>query len=577
MSRAASIRLAAPRFPRRESPSVPTPLLRKFATLVAAACVATAFWASAGRADDPMRELQSAAVRAQSASWGRWGNKAEKYSSWTNHSNRLIPVYTFGLTLDSWRTAGSPYADADRLASLYGTVPAETLNPTATYFDQTQIHDLMFEAVRAGKRHIIILVFDGMDWQTTRAAAIYAQGADQYDSGRGTGLAIQDYRGVETDFAFVVTSPRLGGAKPDVDAQTIRGGDAAVQGGFSAAKAGPLPWEEMTLSPYPIGLDRQTPHEVTDSAASATSLFAGIKTYNGSINVAVDGSQAKTIAHELQADGWRVGAVSSVPVSHATPGSAYAHNVSRSDYQDIARDMIGVPSVSHRGDPLPGLDVLIGGGFGEGKGKDNAQGENFMPGNQYLHESDVERAQRNGYVFATRTPGRPGAAVLDSAADWAATSGQRLLGLFGVQGGHLPFQTADGDYVPTFDIRGAEKYSPADLLENPTLADMTRAALRVLGTAPPAKDSDADDAKIPKFWLAIEAGDVDWANHSNNLDNSIGAVLSGDAAFTAVTDWVDANQAWDDSVVIVTSDHGHYLVLEDVAPIADAGAARAEQ
>jgi alkaline phosphatase len=61
------------------------------------------------------------------------------------------------------------------------------------------------------------------------------------------------------------------------------------------------------------------------------------------------------------------------------------------------------------------------------------------------------------------------------------------------------------------------------------------------------------------FWLMIEAGDVDWANHDNNLDNSIGAVLSGDAAIKVVTDWVERHSNWGESLLIVTADHGHYL------------------
>ena len=44
---------------------------------------------------------------------------------------------------------------------------------------------------------------------------------------------------------------------------------------------------------------------------------------------------------------------------------------------------------------------------------------------------------------------------------------------------------------------------------------MTAAALAVLS----AKDSN--------FWLMVEAGDVDWAMHDNNIDNAIGAILSG--------------------------------------------------
>ena len=64
------------------------------------------------------------------------------------------------------------------------------------------------------------------------------------------------------------------------------------------------------------------------------------------------------------------------------------------------------------------------------------------------------------------------------------------------------------------------------------------------------------------FWLMVEAGDVDWANHDNNIDNSIGAVLSGDEAFAKITGWIENNQAWDESAVIVTADHGHYFVLD---------------
>ncbi len=30
----------------------------------------------------------------------------------------------------------------------------------------------------------------------------------------------------------------------------------------------------------------------------------------------------------------------------------------------------------------------------------------------------------------------------------------------------------------------------------------------------------------------VESGDVDWANHANNLDSSIGAVFAGDEAFS---------------------------------------------
>ena len=80
-------------------------------------------------------------------------------------------------------------------------------------------------------------------------------------------------------------------------------------------------------------------------------------------------------------------------------------------------------------------------------------------------------------------------------------------------------------------------------------------------------------SRSDRIWLIVEAGDVDWANHQNNIDNSIGAVLSGDEAFQAVATWIEKNMGWDKSVVLVTSDHGHYLVLDRPEGLIDAGRA----
>lgn len=529
---------------------------------------------------DRMQQMQSDAVKQQHAPWGHWGNNPKKFSSWTSHSNRLVPLYAFGTTLTPLRERGSFYSNPERMEKHFGGVPAGTLNPNATYHDQIDVYELQRLAAEQGKKHIILMVFDGTDWQTTRAAATYRNRGDLYDSGRGRGLSFQDYRGVETDFAFIGTTPRIEGGKVDVNSQTVRGGDEPVSGGFDPSFAGPMPWQERPLSGYPIGHDREQPHTVTDSASSATSLMSGIKTYNASINVGVDGSQSVPIGRLLQSEGFRVGVVTSVPVSHATPAAAYANNVHRSDYQDIGRDLIGRPSVSHRQEPLPGVDVLIGGGWGEGAGKDGGQGENFLEGNKYLNESDIRAVklapgetdpQHRKYVVAERTKGTDGAKLLAEAAQRAIASGDRLLGFFGTTGGHLPFQTADGKFDPTFDIKGTERYTGDDLTENPTLADMTQTALQVLSAPAPNATPDADGKQpIPPFWLLVEAGDVDWANHANNLDNSIGAVLSGAAAFSKITQWAEDHDAWDDTVVFVTSDHGHFLVLDDLQAIADA-------
>ena len=38
-----------------------------------------------------------------------------------------------------------------------------------------------------------------------------------------------------------------------------------------------------------------------------------------------------------------------------------------------------------------------------------------------------------------------------------------------------------------------------------------------------------------------------------------------------ILDWVEAHSDWDESALIVTSDHGHYLVIDDPEALAAAG------
>ncbi len=146
--------------------------------------------------------------------------------------------------------------------------------------------------------------------------------------------------------------------------------------------------------------------------------------------------------------------------------------------------------------------------------------KNFVPGWKYIAEETIKQADvKNGgkYTVALRTDGVEGKAGLQKATQAAIKNKTRLLGVYGVgaHAAHLPFQTADGDYQPAPGKTSAEKYSAADIKENPTLADMTESALDVLSQ------------NKKGFWLMVEAGDVDWANQDNNLDNSIGAVKSG--------------------------------------------------
>jgi len=539
-------------------------ITRPFPTCCAILTIATLSRIVAGD-DDFVRDLQANAMSEGQSPLGHWGTDSENYTHWRTHSNRLIPVYTFGsraagdgVTLASYIGRNSPYRNADQLREIYGRVPERTLNPDAIWLDQTNIADIQRAAAKAGKKQIILIVFDGMDWNTTQAAAIYNNRSVTYASGKGDGTHFQTYKADGTaEFGFMVTSPDNDGTNVDVTNQTVNNPGGKTPGGYDAAAGGSAPWDSPSDVGYLIGKpkDGNVKHAYTDSASSATSMTTGHKTYNAAIGVDRNGAKLPAIAHDLQDEDWAVGIVSSVPISHATPASAYAHNVSRKDYQDISRDMLGLPSVSHPENPLPGLDVVIGGGYGTTAETGKSQGDNFESGNLYFADSDLEKSSANAggrYVTAVRTAGKSGSKRLKNAAKRAVRDGHRLLGFYGVGkfNGHLPFQTANGDYKPVRGVKKtAEAYSEEDLHENPTVAEMTSAALSVLA------------ARRPRFWLMVEAGDVDWANHDNNIDNSIGGVNSGDAAVKVVTRWVEENSSWKDALVIVTSDHGHLLQL----------------
>ncbi len=540
--------------------------------LILCLCLLTA---TPSLAADHLRDLQTAAIKNGQSPVAHWGVDPKNYKEWGTHSNRLIPIYTFGtlgagegVDLCSYLGKNSPYRSEAKLKAIYGRVPSNTLNPSAEYCDQTDLAAMQRAAFKAGKKHVILMIFDGMDWQTTRAAAIYNERRVCYSEGRGTGTHFQNYTANgTTQFGFMCVAPHNDGTDTDVDTQTVANPGGKYPGGYNVAKGGPFPWSPPSDDIYYLtgrGFSGKgkAEHPYPDSANTAQAMTSGVKSYNNSINVDYAGHHVQPIAHEVQAAGFAVGAVTSVPISHATPACSYAQNVDRDDYQDLTRDLLGLPSSAHPTKPLRGLDVLIGGGFGDTakktgdpEKKTQGQGKNFVPGNIWLTEADrqtIDVANGGRYVVAERTPHANGQESLHAAAEKAASSSRRLLGVFGVGTlkGHLPFATADGDFRPTVGRSDkAESYSRSDLVENPTLADMTAAALTVLG-----KNKKG-------FWLMIEAGDVDWANHDNNLDNSIGAVNSGDRAFRVITDWVEQHSSWNEAVVIVTADHGHYMWL----------------
>ncbi|MCB5225805.1 alkaline phosphatase [Alishewanella sp. 16-MA] len=96
---------------------------------------------------------------------------------------------------------------------------------------------------------------------------------------------------------------------------------------------------------------------VTDSAAAATALATGVKSYNGAISVNRQHIPIGTMMQLAKHQGKANGVVASSQVNHATPASFLAHNISRQNYNQIA-DMY----FDYRINGKPVADVILGGG-----------------------------------------------------------------------------------------------------------------------------------------------------------------------------------------------------------------------
>ncbi|HIE54654.1 MAG TPA: hypothetical protein EYP90_05660, partial [Chromatiaceae bacterium] len=110
----------------------------------------------------------------------------------------------------------------------------------------------------------------------------------------------------------------------------------------------------------------------TDSSAAATALFCGEKTQNGRVSVSANASERFfCIGEEARNLGKAVGVISTVPISHATPGTFTSHNEDRGNAYAIADEALfedpnttGQPSDAKYGGgfgpTIPSADVVIG-------------------------------------------------------------------------------------------------------------------------------------------------------------------------------------------------------------------------
>ena len=265
----------------------------------------------------------------------------------------------------------------------------------------------------------------------------------------------------------------------------------------------------------------QTP----DSAGTGTAMMTGVKTKAGVIGVdetlnrgdcsAVEGATVtnmSTIASEL---GKSVGIVSTARITHATPASAYAHSADR-NFEDDS----GLPDGCEQKDIAVQLldamadgtvDVAMGGGRRHFLPED-VTGDEGKAGRRTDGRNLIAEAQEMGaqYVWNDET-----AAAIEP--------GKPVLGLF--ESSHMKYE---------YDRTG-----------EPSLAEMTAAAITALSS------------NEEGFFLQIESGRVDHANHAGNLHR----VVSDGVAFAEAVAMADEMTDDADTLIIVTADHEHAIAF----------------
>jgi len=278
--------------------------------------------------------------------------------------------------------------------------------------------------------------------------------------------------------------------------------------------------------------------QVTDSAPSMAAYMTGVKMNNEVISMTADtqaynaagssyisgrnttcptsgnGSKVSTVLELAIAKGLSTGVVTTARLTHATPAATYAHICNRNGENDIASQ--AVPSHANYNTALgKGVDVLMGG-----------DSSYWQPGVGLSTRKDdlVAAMKASGYTF-----------VSDLASFNAAptAAGTKLLGLFdqALAQGHMSYE-ADRDKT-----------------KEPSIAEMTSKAIDIL-----SKNKNG-------YFLMVEGGRIDHANHETNAKRALIDTVAFDDAIKAAIAKVDLKN----TLIVVTADHDHTLVLNGYA------------
>jgi len=297
----------------------------------------------------------------------------------------------------------------------------------------------------------------------------------------------------------------------------------------------------------------------TDSAGSITAISTGSKSYIGALCFDTLKQPLDNLSDKFERIGKSTGVVSTVPFSNATPGGIIAHNESRYNYQKIAKEMImdsradvimggGHPFYNPDGSLVSELAERFVGSkeiwdMNNGGKPISSETGKLIPLGEYRYAGgkDVWDALSNG--TAGNDANGDGdidywTMIQDRESFQKYMTGEtpkRLIGVFkSRQASQVERDTTGETWVP---------FSKPFIETIPTLEEMTSAAINVLDENPKG------------FLLMVEGGAVDWAAHEHVLSRSIEEQIDFNNSVEAACEWVEKNSNWNETLIIVTSDH----------------------
>ncbi len=262
------------------------------------------------------------------------------------------------------------------------------------------------------------------------------------------------------------------------------------------------PDAKLVMNQFPIaGIN--TTHSldtlVTDSAAAATALAAGVKTNNGIIAQLPDGTNVKTLIEACEDLGMATGIVSTTRLTHATPAAFASHNQSRNNEAEIAADFID-----------SGVDYFAGGGYRYFVPKSWEWGKSSR--NDELNVAQ-EFYNNNYHVFLTEN---------DTAKfrEFQPTAREKVFAVFTYS--HMPYEIERAENVPS-------------------VAELT------------AKGIDILDKYNKGFFMMVEGGRIDHACHANDAPGSIHDTLAFDDAIAEAYEFYKKHPA--ETLIVIVGDH----------------------